>query len=139
MVDYLAPLLGGVLIGAAATLLLAMNGRVMGVSGIWSGLIRWGGGPDWRLAFVCGTIAGPLLLSFAGHPGEAQIDTPIHLFLLAGLLVGAGTAIGSGCTSGHGVCGISRLSPRSIVATVIFMSIAMAIVYLIREIIAVPR
>lgn len=139
MPGYLMPLLGGVLIGAAATLLLALNGRVMGLSGIWSGLVRRSEGVDWRLAFVVGTIAGPLLLSFIGHPGQAQIDTPLHLFILAGLLVGAGTAIGSGCTSGHGICGISRLSPRSIAATLTFIGVGMATVYVIREVIAVPR
>lgn len=139
MPGYLMPLLGGVLIGAAATLLLALNGRILGVSGIWSGLVRRSEGTDWRLAFVVGTIAGPLLLSVVGHPGQAQIDTPLHLFILAGLLVGAGTAIGSGCTSGHGLCGISRLSPRSIVATLIFMGVGMGTVYAIREVIAVPR
>lgn len=133
--DIYMPLLGGVLIGAAATLLLAMNGRVMGASGIWSGLVRWSDGPQWRLAFVVGTIAAPIILSLLGWPGVAQIDTPTPLFILAGLLVGLGTALGSGCTSGHGICGMSRLSPRSIVATLTFMAFGFATVFVVRHII----
>lgn len=139
MSNIIIPLLGGALIGLAALLLLALNGRVMGASGIWSGLIRWSDGPQWRLAFVAGTIAGPILLSLLGRPGEAQIDTPLPLFIFAGLLVGFGTALGSGCTSGHGVCGISRLSPRSIVATLVFMLFGFATVFFIREILGAAR
>jgi uncharacterized membrane protein YedE/YeeE len=130
----LMPLLGGAMIGLAALILLAANGRVMGASGIWSGLIRWSDGPHWRLAFVAGAIAGPILLAALGRPGQVQIDTPMPVFLIAGLLVGLGTAIGSGCTSGHGICGISRLSPRSIVATIVFMAVGLATVFVVRHI-----
>ncbi len=133
--DILMPLIGGALIGLAALVLLAMNGRVMGVSGIWSGLIRLSDGLAWRLAFVAGTITAPILLAASGRPGQVQIDTAMPVFLIAGLLVGLGTAIGSGCTSGHGICGVSRLSPRSIVATCVFMSIGIATVFVIRHVI----
>jgi uncharacterized membrane protein YedE/YeeE len=129
------PLLGGALIGLAALILLALNGRVMGVSGIWSGLIRWSDGPLWRLAFFAGAIAAPVLLAVFGRPGSVQIDTPMPVFLIAGLLVGFGTAIGSGCTSGHGICGISRLSPRSIMATLVFMGVGLATVFVVRHVI----
>lgn len=129
----LMPLFGGAMIGLAATLLLALNGRVMGASGIWSGLIRWSDGPKCRLAFVAGTIAGPLLMAALGHPGEVHPQVPVLFIAIAGLLVGFGTALGSGCTSGHGICGVSRLSPRSIAATLIFMGVGLAVVYGIRH------
>lgn len=127
------PLFGGALIGLAATLLLWLNGRVMGISGIWSGLVRWWDGPWWRLAFVSGLVAAPLLLAALGFPGVVEPQVPTLFIVVAGLLVGVGTALGSGCTSGHGICGISRLSPRSIAATVTFMVVAAAIVYAIRH------
>lgn len=129
----LPPLLGGALIGLAALVLFALNGRVMGLSGIWSSLVRWSDGPGWRLAFVAGTIAAPVLLALAGRPGDVRIDTPMPLFILAGLLVGFGSTLGSGCTSGHGICGISRLSPRSIFATAVFMAVGVATVFLLRH------
>ncbi len=132
--DILMPLIGGAMIGLAALVLLAMNGRVMGVSGIWSGLIRLSDGLAWRLAFVAGTITAPILLAALGRPGQVQIETPTPVFLIAGLLVGLGTAIGSGCTSGHGICGISRLSPRSIVATLIFIGVGLATVFVVRHV-----
>lgn len=131
--QFVLPLLGGVLIGLAATLLLWLNGRVMGVSGIWSGLLRWSDGPLWRLAFVAGLVAAPLLLAALGSPGIVEPQVPRLFIVIAGLLVGVGTSLGSGCTSGHGICGISRLSPRSIAATVTFMVVAAAIVYAIRH------
>lgn len=133
--EILTPLLGGALIGFAALILLVLNGRVMGVSGIWSGLIRWSDGPAWRLAFFAGAIAAPVLLAAFGRPGSVQIDTPMPVFLVAGLLVGFGTAIGSGCTSGHGICGISRLSPRSIMATLVFMGVGLVTVFVVRHVI----
>jgi len=129
------PLLGGAMIGLAAILLLGLNGRVMGVSGIWSGLIRRSDGPGWRLAFVAGVIAAPLALAALGRPGQVQIDTSMPVFVVAGLLVGFGTAMGSGCTSGHGICGISRLSPRSIVATLVFIGLGVATVFVVRHVI----
>lgn len=134
--DILMPLLGGAMIGAAAIVLLAFNGRVMGVSGIWGGLIRWSDGPAWRLAFFAGAIAAPVLLALAGRPGEVQLVSSTPVLILAGLLVGYGTALGSGCTSGHGVCGVSRLSPRSIIATLVFMAAGVATVFLARHVIA---
>jgi len=132
--NVLLPLIGGAMIGVAALILLAFNGRVMGVSGIWSGLIRWSDGPAWRLAFVVGSAAAPPVLALAGNPGKVQIDTPLAIFVVAGLLVGIGSALGSGCTSGHGICGISRFSPRSISATAIFMAVAIVTVFLVRHI-----
>ncbi len=116
-------LLGGALIGAAASLLLVWNGRIAGISGIVFGLIR----PrphetSWRLFFVAGLLAGGVAIR-AVHPasfGAAAASLP--LTLLAGALVGLGTRLGSGCTSGHGVCGLSRLSPRSLAATLTFMA-----------------
>lgn len=134
--EFIYPLAGGAMIGAAAILLLALNGRVMGVSGIWGGLIRWSDGPLWRLAFVAGAIAAPILLALAGHPGEVQLVTSMPGLIVAGLLVGFGTALGSGCTSGHGICGISRLSPRSIAATLVFMAVGIATVYAVRHLFA---
>lgn len=133
--EILMPLLGGAMIGLAAILLLALNGRVMGASGIWSGLIRGSDGPAWRLAFFAGALAAPVFLAAFGRPGQVQIDTPMPVFLFAGLLVGLGTAIGSGCTSGHGICGISRGSPRSIMATLVFMGIGLATVFVVRHVI----
>ncbi len=132
--NLLLPLIGGAMIGIAALILLAGNGRVMGMSGIWSGLIRWSDGPAWRLAFVAGSAIAPLVLALAGNPGKVQIDTPLPIFVVAGLLVGFGTALGSGCTSGHGICGISRFSPRSILATAIFMAVAIVTVFLVRHV-----
>lgn len=132
--EIFIPLLGGAMIGLAALVLLAFNGRVMGVSGIWSGLISLSDGLMWRLAFVAGAVVAPVLLAAIGRPGQVQIDTPMPLFIVAGLLVGFGTAIGSGCTSGHGICGISRLSPRSILATLIFMGVGFATVFVIRHV-----
>jgi uncharacterized protein len=133
--EILMPLLGGAMIGLAAILLLALNGRVMGVSGMWSGLIRWSDGPGWRLGFFAGAIAAPVLLAAFGRPGQVQIDTPMPVFLIAGVLVGFGTAIGSGCTSGHGICGISRLSPRSVIATLVFIGAGVATVFVVRNVI----
>lgn len=132
--EIFIPLLGGAMIGLAALVLLAFNGRMMGVSGIWSGLISLSDGLMWRLAFVAGAVVAPVLLAAIGRPGQVQIDTPMPLFIVAGLLVGFGTAIGSGCTSGHGICGISRLSPRSILATLIFMGVGFATVFVIRHV-----
>ncbi|MCB5187106.1 YeeE/YedE family protein [Methylobacillus caricis] len=136
MVDWthatpLSSLAGGVLIGLAAALLLVMNGRIAGISGILGGLLKasWSDSA-WRICFLTGLVASPWLYSFwAPLPGMVA-TSDINLLVVAGLLVGLGTRLGSGCTSGHGVCGIARLSPRSIVATLIFMLAAMATVYI---------
>lgn len=126
--DHLNGFLGGVLIGAASLILLAFNGRIFGVSGIVSGILsRKGFERDWRIAAVLGLLSGGILLVNLHYPA---FDTlPMRSFAqiaLAGLLVGFGTRLGRGCTSGHGVCGVSRLSPRAIVATCIFMVTGMA-------------
>lgn len=127
----LTALMGGVLIGAAAVLLMATHGRVMGVSGIVSRLLPpvatdW----HWHAAFVAGVIAVPLLLVFSGRAPSITITPNIVLLVLAGLLVGFGTVMGNGCTSGHGVCGLPRFSKRSLVSVAVFMVVAIATVYL---------
>lgn len=127
-------LAGGALIGAAASLLLLLNGRVAGISGIVAALLSPVRGEiAWRLAFVAGLLGGGLLLAFAWPAAFASAaERSPGMLVLAGLLVGYGTRLGSGCTSGHGVCGIGRLSPRSLVATVVFMATGIAAVYLSR-------
>ncbi|HEY0561745.1 MAG TPA: YeeE/YedE family protein [Methylophilus sp.] len=128
-------LLGGVLIGLAAALLLLLNGRIAGISGIVGGLLK----PtmhdiSWRIAFLVGLIASPLIWQLFAPLPAIQINTSTALIIMAGLLVGFGTRLGSGCTSGHGICGISRLSPRSIVATLSFMLTGILTVYVIRHV-----
>ncbi len=127
-------LLGGALIGTSATLLLMFNGRVAGISGIVGGLLAPAPRETaWRALFVAGLLAGGLLL-LALRPsafGGPVVSMP--LTVLGGVLVGFGTRLGSGCTSGHGVCGISRLSPRSIVATMTFMATGVAATYVVRH------
>jgi uncharacterized membrane protein YedE/YeeE len=133
--NLIGGLVGGVLIGLAAVLLLAFNGRIAGVSGILGGLITFGERNErlWRLAFLLGLIAGPALyrLFYGVLPLQIQADIPI--LAAAGLLVGLGTRIGSGCTSGHGVCGLARLSPRSLLATITFMILGMVTVYVAKH------
>jgi len=126
----LSPLSGGLLIGLSSMLLLLTLGRIAGVSGIVWGAIT---DPDrsWRLQFIVGLIAGTAAIhAFTGKPLPAAADGPILLAVGAGLLVGFGTRLGSGCTSGHGVCGIGRRSVRSIVATLVFMAAGVAAVAL---------
>ena len=122
---------GGVLIGLAAAMLLLLNGRIAGISGIVGGLLA---APRrdvaWRVAFVLGLFAAPLVMMF--YPMAPRIDAGTGVLILAGLLVGIGTSYASGCTSGHGVCGLSRLSPRSLVATAAFMAAGIATVYLLK-------
>ncbi|WP_430435444.1 YeeE/YedE family protein [Methyloversatilis sp.] len=127
-------LAGGVLIGLSAALLILGSGRVAGISGIVGGLLK-PGGPDttWRLAFLGGLLAAPLLWRLFAALPEAQPVAGGGLLVVAGLLVGIGTRYGSGCTSGHGVCGLSRLSPRSLVATLAFMGAGFATVYIVRH------
>ena len=128
-------LVGGGLIGAAAGLLLLFNGRIAGISGVLGGLLRplaLGDGA-WRVAFVAGLLLAPLVyLGFAAWPAVV-VDASWGTLVLAGLLVGVGTRYGAGCTSGHGVCGISRLSPRSLVATACFMAAGFATVSVLRH------
>jgi len=128
-------LAGGVLIGVAAALLLLVNGRIAGISGILGGLLSPRRGETaWRVAFIAGLFAAPLAMLLFGHAAERRIDADFAVLAVAGLLVGAGTSYGSGCTSGHGVCGISRLSPRSLAATAAFMLAGMATVFLVRHV-----
>ena len=127
-------LAGGVLIGIAAAMLVLLNGRVAGISGIVGGLLAPRRGEiAWRLAFVAGLFAAPVLWRVLADIPVARIDAGFGTLLLAGLLVGAGTSYGSGCTSGHGVCGISRLSPRSLVATAAFIAAGIATVFVARQ------
>jgi uncharacterized protein len=128
-------LVGGILIGVAAGLFLVLNGRVAGISGILGGLLRPAAGEvGWRVAFLAGMVAGGvgLLLLHAGAFPEAA-DRSHAVLVVAGLLVGFGTRLGSGCTSGHGVCGISRLSVRSLAATVTFIATGAATVIAARH------
>jgi len=130
-----ASLSGGILIGLATALLLLANGRVAGVSGILGGLLRPARGDvAWRVAFVLGLFVAPIAwLAMRAMP-PAQIDHSPALLALGGLLVGAGTRFGSGCTSGHGVCGIARLSPRSLLATACFMAAGFVTVFVVRHV-----
>ena len=127
-------LTGGVLIGVAVAMFLLLNGRIAGISGVVGGLLRPARGDiAWRAAFVAGLIAAPLLYALAAPPPALHIDAKYGAVLLAGLLVGVGTRLGSGCTSGHGVCGLSRLSLRSLVATLAFMGAGFATVFMTRH------
>ncbi len=148
--DWIASLqglIGGVMIGLSAVWLMATLGRIAGISGIVGSLVTTlpKGDSAWRVAFVLGLVSGPLLLmllggglgNVAGAPGEVvgQPAGGVGLMLVAGLLVGVGTGLGSGCTSGHGVCGLARLSSRSLVATLTFLVCAIATVYIMRHVI----
>ena len=128
-------LAGGLLIGTAAVLLLWLNGRIAGISNITAGLLSWKRGDVlWRLLFLGGLVLGAALyyLGFGGAP-VARANFPVWLLALGGLLVGFGTSFGSGCTSGHGVCGMSRLTLRSLVATLAFMGAGFVTVYVVRH------
>jgi len=129
-----AALAGGALIGAAASLFVLLNGRIAGISGLLASLLETAGeGRSEKLLFLLGILLAPLLwMLFATLPAMEFQSGWVGL-LVAGLLVGVGTRYGSGCTSGHGVCGISRLSPRSIVATLTFMAAGFATVYVLRH------
>jgi len=129
-------LAGGVLIGIAVVLLMATLGRVTGISGIIGSLLPPKPEPDrgWRLTFLLGLILGPLLVMVVrGDSGIGQVTNNLPLTLVAGLLVGLGTSLGSGCTSGHGVCGLSRWSMRSLVATLTFIAMGMVTVAIARH------
>lgn len=134
----IAALAGGVLIGIAAAMFVLLNGRIAGISGILGGLLRPSRGDSaWRMAFLLGLIGAPLVyLLFAALP-KPQIDAGYGTLVLAGLLVGIGTRYGAGCTSGHGVCGLSRLSPRSLVATGTFMGAGFVTVFVIRHLLGI--
>ena len=132
--QFLLPLIGGAMIGLSASLLLLMNRRVFGISGILGGaLLPSKGDTAWRLAALAGFLAaGFLLLLIYPEALAIKAEGTVWRYVTAGLLVGFGTQLGSGCTSGHGVCGISRLSPRSIAATLTFMTAGAATVALMR-------
>ena len=126
---------GGALIGLAVALLLLVNGRVAGVSGIVGGVLRpRRGDVGWRLAFVAGLVAAPIAYTLVRTMPPIGFDVSMPSIGLAGLLVGIGTRYGAGCTSGHGICGISRLSPRSIAATLCFMVAGIATVFVTRHV-----
>ena len=133
-----ASLAGGILIGIAAAMLILLNGRVLGISGMLGGLLSpRRGDAGRRLAFLLGMVAAPVaftLLTPAGFVEPPHIDAGFGAIVAAGLLVGLGTRLGSGCTSGHGVCGLARLSPRSLVATITFMAAGFLTVYLVRHV-----
>ena len=130
-----ASLAGGVLIGLAAAWFVLGNGRITGISGIVGGLVDRVGDWPWRLAFVAGLLAAPLVWHLAVGPMPAsEVAASYPLLIAAGVLVGVGTRLASGCTSGHGVCGLSRLSPRSLVATLSFMTAGFVTVYLLRHV-----
>lgn len=130
-------LAGGLLIGLAAAMFVLLNGRVAGISGILGGLLRpQRSDAGWRIAFIAGLVAAPLIWqAFAVLP-PLRIDASYAMLAVAGLVVGLSTRYGAGCTSGHGVCGLSRLSPRSLVATLAFMTSGFATVYVLRHLIA---
>ncbi len=130
-------LIGGLLIGFSALLLIRWLGQIAGISGIVGQL--WSGKPDdrqWRLAFVLGLLVSPLIYQLFSPLPAMQIEAGLPLLIVAGLLVGFGTRLGSGCTSGHGVCGLSRLSLRSLVATLTFMLVAIIVVWVTRHLLS---
>ncbi len=135
----LTALLGGLLIGSAATLTLWANGRIAGISGILSGVIvPRGRDAIWRLLFVLGLLSGALAYALLrGQPTPLDLQVGPGLTIVAGLLVGFGTRLGSGCTSGHGICGLARFSRRSFTATLTFMLVAIITVFVIRHLIGV--
>ena len=131
-------LAGGVFIGIASAMFVLLNGRIAGISGILGGLLQpVRGDSAWRLAFILGLVAAPAAYLLAGPLPKAQIDAGWGALVAAGLLVGVGTRYGSGCTSGHGVCGLSRLSPRSLAATAAFMGAGFLTVFVVRHLLGI--
>lgn len=141
MIDWtnftpVSALVGGVMIGAAAAAFALLNGRIAGVSGILAGLLRPApGNTAWRVAFIAGLVLAPWVYAVFAPLPESTIEAGYPVAVLAGLLVGIGTRYGSGCTSGHGVCGVARLSRRSVVATACFMAAGFATVFVVRHVI----
>ncbi len=137
--EFLPAILGGLLLGAASVLLYAGLGRIAGISGILFSALRDAEGRRWRVGFLAGMVMGAWLIAGFGiapsTPGEPTA-TQIVLLLIAGLLTGIGTRLGSGCTSGHGICGTARLSPRSLAATACFMAAGMAVATWLRPLVA---
>lgn len=125
---------GGLLIGLAAAMFVLLNGRIAGISGILGGLLKPARGDiSWRVAFIAGLVAAPWAYAALAALPRVQVDAGYGVLVAAGLLVGMGTRYGAGCTSGHGVCGLSRLSLRSLMATVTFMGAGFAVVFLARH------
>lgn len=132
-----ASLAGGIILGLAAALFVLLNGRVLGISGILGGLIKpRAGDAGWRIAFVAGLIAAPVVWRLFAPLPVPSVEASLPVLVIAGLLVGWGTRYGSGCTSGHGVCGLARLSPRSLAATLAFMAAGFVTVYVARHLVA---
>ncbi|MBM3407495.1 MAG: YeeE/YedE family protein [Betaproteobacteria bacterium] len=130
-------LAGGILLGIASALFVLLNGRILGISGIVGGLLqRRSGDSGWRISFILGLLVAPAAWSLLAPPAAARVDAGWLAVVAAGLLVGIGTRYGAGCTSGHGVCGLSRLSPRSLMATLAFMAAGFATVFVVRHLIA---
>ena len=129
-------LLGGVMIGLAASALVVVSGRIAGISGILGGLFESSKNNRlWRIAFLTGLVVGPWLVTLVrGRSPEIVMQASLLTLVIAGLLVGLGTRLGNGCTSGHGVCGVARASPRSIVATIVFFSVAAITVFIARHV-----
>jgi uncharacterized membrane protein YedE/YeeE len=128
-------LAGGLLIGAGIAMLALLAGRIAGISGIVGGLLRPARGETgWRIAFLAGLVGAPFAYALFAPLPEARIDVGVPALLLAGLLVGVGTRYGSGCTSGHGICGLSRRSPRSLAATAAFMAAGFLTVWLLHHV-----
>ena len=134
--NLLGGLIGGVLIGIAASLLLLLNGRIAGVSGILSGIFGSTSGVErfWRVVFVVGLICGAAIYSFAAGGLAIELRASDLTLIVAGLLVGFGTKLGSGCTSGHGVCGLARGSPRSLAATITYIASGALTVFVTRNV-----
>jgi uncharacterized membrane protein YedE/YeeE len=134
--NLLGGLIGGALIGIAASLLLLLNGRIAGVSGILGGIFGSTSGAErfWRAAFIIGLICGAAIYSFAAGGLNIVLQPSNVTLIVAGLLVGIGTRLGSGCTSGHGVCGLARRSPRSLAATITFMAFGVLTVFVTRNV-----
>lgn len=130
-------LAGGAVIGLAAAMFILLNGRIAGISGILGGLLQLPKGDvAWRIGFLLGLLAAPLVYGWFAPLPEVRVEAGTATLVVAGLLVGLGTRYGSGCTSGHGVCGLSRLSPRSLVATAAFMSAGFLTVFVVRHLVA---
>jgi uncharacterized membrane protein YedE/YeeE len=132
-----AALAGGVLVGTATAMFLLLNGRIAGISGIVGGLLRLvTGDVAWRVAFIAGLVVAPMVYAVFTDWPKPQIEAGYGTLVLAGLLVGVGTRYAAGCTSGHGVCGLSRLSPRSFAATAVFMGAGFVTVFLTRHLLS---
>ena len=128
---------GGVLIGVASALLFLTHGRIAGISGILGSLLQGTRDRAWRVAFVGGMVAAGIVASFVAPAAVGTSVRALPLLIVAGVLVGYGTRMGGGCTSGHGVCGLSRLSPRSLVATLVFMGAGFATVFVVRHLLGI--